>query len=140
METLGRLCFLAAAVVVCCTSSVETRARSVSDTWLALVDRGDHDEAWQLTAMPVRLKVGRQRWEATVRDARNHGAVQSRKFLDVGFDTEPFKMPPGDYIVVRYETEFANENAVEVVVLVSDSSGAWKVAAYFVSTRADGRR
>lgn len=128
---------MAAVLVAGCTPTVETRARSVSASWLALLDRGDFDEAWEFTARRIRSDIGRQRWDETVRNARNYGAIETRSFLGAELAEAPLELPPGDYIVVRYETRFAENNAVEVVILSRDSKEVWTVAGYYVAVRAD---
>ena len=110
------------------------KATKAADAWLKLVDEGKYRESWEQAPTAFRNHVSPDKWEAKVRGTREPlGAVISRTFKSGEFRTDLPGAPPGEYVVVEYDTSFANKkDAVETVTPMRNSEGAWHVAGYFI--------
>jgi hypothetical protein len=61
------------------------------------------------------------------------GAVKSRSLKSAAFSHNPPGAPAGDYVMLQYDTQFANKGkAVETVVPMRTPDGSWKVSGYFI--------
>ena len=110
--------------------TADPAAQGAAEPWLALVDSGRYAESWKQSASLFRAKITAAQWEEAVRSARDPlGALVSRKLVSSQFTRTLPGVPDGEYVVLRYETEFANKkNAVETVTPMKDSDGRWRVA------------
>ena len=61
------------------------------------------------------------------------GAVKSRILKSATFARDPGGAPPGRYVIIVYDTRFANHagGAIENVTPMRDSDGSWKVSGYY---------
>lgn len=116
-----------------CAPGVQSSSRSAAESWLALLDANDFEAAWASWRREDSSGSARNDLEATVRHARNLGAVESRRFLETTPFTDAPGFPPGSYLSVRFETRFAGGRALENVVLRRDSERAWVVTGYLVT-------
>lgn len=114
--------------------SADPAASRAAEPWLALVDSGRYAESWKQAASLFRSKITAAQWEEAVRSAREPlGAVVSRNLVSAQYTRTLPGAPDGEYVVLRYETEFANKKkAVETVTPMKDSDGAWRIAGYFI--------
>ena len=67
-------------------------------------------------------------------DARKPlGAVKGRKLKSATFSTSIPQAPPGEYVIVQYDTVFDGpQGAVETATVMHEKDGSWKVAGYFI--------
>ena len=102
--------------------------------WLALADGGQWDACWDALAPVVRQTIPKDDFVASVSAVRNqYGAVKARRPRTVTFTHSLPGTPPGDYVVLQYDTDFANgAHAVETVTPMRTAEGAWKVSGYYV--------
>jgi hypothetical protein len=57
----------------------------------------------------------------------------SRKVISARYATSLPGAPDGEYVVIRYETEFTNgKEAVETVTPCLEKDGSWKVSGYYI--------
>lgn len=101
--------------------------------WLALVDAGNWEESWQEAGAFFRQSVTAAEWAAQIRPVREPiGAVQSRELANQQIAESLPGAPAGTYLVMQFDTDFANKpDSVETVVMV-DEGGEWGVVGYFV--------
>ncbi len=111
-----------------------TGAVEAASAWLTLVDSGEYGESWDEAAELFRAAMGRDRWVTTLGNVRGPlGAVLTRTVGSAEFTTELPGAPPGAYVVIQFETSFANfPNAVETVTPMRDPDGSWRVSGYFI--------
>ena len=111
-----------------------TAAVEAASAWLTLVDRGAYAKSWDEAAELFRGAMGRDRWVTTLGNVRAPlGTVLTRTVGSAEFTTELPGAPPGAYVVIQFETSFANlPNAVETVTPMRDPDGNWRVAGYFI--------
>ncbi len=61
------------------------------------------------------------------------GAVVSRQLKSAEPMTQMPGAPDGQYILMQFETSFANKSsAIETVSFVKEKDGSWKSAGYFI--------
>ena len=104
------------------------------EVWLALVDDGQYNKAWENGAKILQGIVAEKDWVGLATTKRPPlGKVVSRKMQDAKPATTFPGAPEGQYVVVRYTTEFEHKkNALETVTAALDPSGQWKVCGYYV--------
>jgi Protein of unknown function (DUF4019) len=111
----------------------ELAARAAAEKWLAIVDAGDYGKAWDQCAKAFRKNVTRERWVESLPKTRGAlGAVKSRTVEVSSFKSSLPGMPEGDYVTVRFSTNFEKKaDAQEIVTLVFED-GAWRPLGYGV--------
>ncbi|MGO4477131.1 DUF4019 domain-containing protein [Massilia sp. 2TAF26] len=109
-------------------------AVDAADRWLALADAGDGAATWDQAASSFQAAVSKPAWSDTLKKARQpFGAAKSRKLLSSEFKNSLPGAPPGEYVLIQYETQFEQRrNAIETVVPMRERDGSWKVSGYFV--------
>jgi hypothetical protein len=124
----------------------EDAAQAAAETWLRLVDGGNYPASWDQAARQLKGAVKQGEWAQMAETARSPlGNVVSRKLKSREYTEKPpttrtiggrvytWGGGPGRYVVLRYETVFANKAAAEeTVVPMADPDGAWRVSAYDV--------
>jgi Protein of unknown function (DUF4019) len=101
--------------------------------FLSYLDAGRFADSYAYTSGLLRAKAGQPTFVQDLqRDRSPLGAKQSRKLLDSTYSTSLQGQPVGQYVVLQYNSDFANKKqAVETVVL-SFENGYWRVAGWFV--------
>ena len=112
----------------------EAVAQGEALLWLSLVDSNKYDESWQEMSPAFKKLVNKRKWKSTVTDIRKPlGKVASRKPKSAEYTKELPGAPEGEYVVVQFDTEFANNKAaVETVTPMKDKGGQWRVSGYFI--------
>ncbi len=112
----------------------ERQAVAAAEQWLALVDDGAYMKSWETTAQYFRDAVTAAQWRQALTGARKPlGKVVARTVKSKQYATSLPGAPDGQYVVVQFETSFANKkSAVETVTPMIDADGTWRVAGYFV--------
>ncbi len=101
--------------------------------WLALVDGLQYQASWDRAATLFRQQVSPQQWRQAMAAARTPmGALHSRKLLRAAYKTSLPGAPDGEYVVLQFQTSFANKkSAIETVTPMLDG-GSWRVSGYYV--------
>src|SRR5262245_58128959 len=112
----------------------EEAARKAAVNWLLVVDGGRYGESWDEAAEFFRKAMTRTQWVEALQKARAPlGKVRSRKLRSARFMTSVPGAPPGEYVVIEYETDFEHRSGgVERVTPMKDPYRAWRVAGYFI--------
>jgi hypothetical protein len=110
------------------------QARMASSAWLALVDAGKYSDSWAQAAGLFKSAVNEPSWTTAVQRARAPlGALKSRVIQSSTFTHTLPGAPDGDYVVIKYATQFENKaGAVETVTPLREKDGSWHVSGYFV--------
>jgi hypothetical protein len=114
----------------------KTDAELAARSWLAQMDAGAYDEAWQQAAGHI-LQRTKAAWTEWMQERRGTlGAPLLRTTMCVRSTTAQGTEPKGDYIEIEYDTDFAGLSHVfEYVKTVRGSNGSWTVCWYFVRQR-----
>ena len=110
------------------------KASEAAQQWLSLADAGRYAATYRAAAPAFRASVTQPAWEAAVQGVRKPlGEVKRRTLKSSTFQQVLPGAPPGQYVVIVYDTEFAGQPAaLETVVPMRDADGSWKVSGYFV--------
>ncbi len=110
--------------------SATSSARQAAESWLVLVDQGKYDESWNDSAKSFQSGVDRQKWHQMVGAVRGPlGALGSRTLKSADYKTSSPGAPDGKYVVIQYDTSFANKAAgIETITPALDSDGKWRVS------------
>jgi len=145
MTALSRIAFLASFPAVLLAASlagqtpVDTAATlrtadTAAHTWLALVDRGEIARSWDEGALVLQLGVTKTKWEQLVRSARApFEPFGARHQIMARYTTDPPNAPPGQYVLLQYQTDVSGgRQVVETVVPTLDGKRGWRVSGYYV--------
>lgn len=111
----------------------ELAARGAAEKWLAILDAGDYGKAWDQTAKAFRDKVKREQWVESLPKTRGAlGAAKSRTVEVSSFKPSLPGMPDGDYVTVRFSTNFEKKNDAQELVTLVYEDGAWRPLGYGV--------
>ena len=116
-------------------SSVENQpAVSAAQTWLALIDAGNYSESWKQASAFFQGAVTEAVWENSMTTFRKPlGELVSRQLKSAQPMTELPGAADGQYVVMQFETSFANKkSAIETVTFALEKDGQWKSAGYFI--------
>jgi len=110
-------------------------SQAATNSWLALVDQGKYGESWDAASKTMQWTIKRDEWIKNLDGVRKPlGAVKSREILDVRTATNPQGLPQGEYMIFVYNTSFANKDkAYELVTLIQENDGSWRVLTYQVT-------
>jgi hypothetical protein len=106
-------------------------AMHAADAWLAYVDTGRYGQSWDETAAFFREAMPKVQWETTLAAARDAlGVTIARKVRSANYTRVLPGAPEGEYVVIQYDTRFANRLSVETITPMREKDGTWKVAGY----------
>lgn len=120
-------------VAVAQNESKEQVAAASAEVWLGLIDKRDYAESWKQAASYFRNNVTEQKWEQAMKGAREPlGKLVSRKLKADVYKTSLPGAPDGEYVVMQFDTSFANKkDGVETVTTILEE-GKWKAVGYFI--------
>jgi hypothetical protein len=110
------------------------QAKKAAEEWLKLVDDGKYRESREQAATFFKDRVSAETWEQMAGAARKRlGAMVSRSFKRAKYSTSLPGAPDGQYVVLQYDTSFANKKAaVETITPMLDHDGQWRVSGYYI--------
>jgi len=109
-------------------------AEAAAESWLKFVDSGDYSQSWVEASSLFKAAVTEKEGEQKVKAARSPlGALFDRKLKSAQYKTELPGAPDGQYVVIQYDSSFANKkSAVETVTPMLDKDGQWRMSGYFI--------
>ncbi|MEM9227012.1 MAG: DUF4019 domain-containing protein [Verrucomicrobiota bacterium] len=114
----------------------ELVARKAADQWLKLVDRGWYAESWEETVTLFREAISQDDWVKAMDQVRKPLGKAEKRTLKALFYTQSLPdAPPGSYVVVQYETQFADrtEPALETLVpMYEEATQSWRISGYYI--------
>jgi len=102
---------------------------------LAVLAAASHASAQAGASAGFRGAVGRDAWAKQAAAVRGPlGKVNARKAVEVTTQKNPPGAPPGDYVIVAFETDFADSapRRRETVSTIREPDGNWRVIGYFI--------
>ena len=110
------------------------QATKAAESWLKLLDDGDYMACYQQASQIVKDHLSQdafvQQFSAT---RKILGAVVSRNLKVAQYATSLPGAPDGQYVVIEYDTSFANKkSATETVTPMLDKDGQWRVSGYYI--------
>lgn len=112
----------------------ERAAVSAAQAWLAAIDAGKYSESWSEAEPNFRSAVSQTEWVLDLTAARAPlGALRSRTLKSVQSCKSLPGAPDGDYVVMQFNTSFANKvSAIETVTFARTKDGKWEASGYFI--------
>jgi len=116
------------------TAATLRTADTAAHTWLALVDKGELAKSWDEGALVLQLGVTETKWEQLVRSARApFEPFGARHQIMARYATDPPNTPPGQYVLLQYQTDVSGgRHVVETVTPTFDGKRGWRVSGYYV--------
>ena len=128
------LSFSVYGIAVHAEDNFEKGASAAAETWLGQVDAGDYAGSWREASTYVQGAITEQAWVASLTRVRPPlGQRLSRQLKQVQHTQSVPGAPDGDYVVMQFDTRFANKHAaVETVTFLQEKKGEWKAAGYYI--------
>lgn len=130
----GLILFLLVAFNLSAFEATDQKSIDAAKTWLTLVDKGEYAKSWENGSLTFKMTISETHWQSLMKAIREPlGKVESREVIEQRPSKDPKGLPKGDYMVIFFRTKFSKkEDAHELVTLVLESSGNWKVLTYQV--------
>ena len=101
--------------------------------WLTLIDQGRYGASWEAAAPMFQEAMSRHRWETTLPGARDPlGQPVTRKMRQADFTTTVPNAPPGEYVVIQFDTRFEKRPATTEIVTPMKVGDRWLVSGYII--------
>ncbi|MGH8023801.1 MAG: DUF4019 domain-containing protein [Limisphaerales bacterium] len=115
-------------------SAAEQAASAAAQKWLTEIDNGQYGQSWQDAASSFQGAITKQKWVSALTGVRKPlGDLESRKLAAARYTTQLPGAPDGQYVVMQFDTSFADKNsAVETVTFELEKDGQWKASGYFI--------
>ena len=115
-------------------SEKEKAAVTAAEKWLGLIDEGKYGESWKEAAEYFKNAVKLEQWVENMQAIRKPlGKLVSRKVKSTSYQTAMPGAPDGEYVIIQFETSFANKkSAIETVTPMMDKDGQWRASGYFI--------
>ncbi|MGH7942072.1 MAG: DUF4019 domain-containing protein [Limisphaerales bacterium] len=115
-------------------ADAEKAATAAAQKWLAEIDNGQYTQSWQDASAAFQGAVSREKWESALDAVRKPlGNLESRHLESAQYTTRLPGAPAGTYVVMQFDTSFANKkSAVETVTFSLESDGNWKASGYYI--------
>ncbi len=111
----------------------ELAAQASAEKWLGLIDDGAYSKAWEQCAQLFRERVTREQWVSSLPTTRApFGAVKSRKVDAAAFKPYLPGAPDGEYVTVRFLTNFEKKESAEELVTLAFEDGLWRPTGYSI--------
>jgi Protein of unknown function (DUF4019) len=112
----------------------EQAGSAAAEKWLVLVDGGHYGESWNGASSAFKRAVSKEQWEDLLKaNRRPLGELKSRAQKSATYTTSLPGAPDGEYVVLVFDSSFANKKAaVETVTMSLDKNGEWRSAGYFI--------
>src|SRR5256885_1860408 len=115
------------------TAATVRTADTAAPPGLALVDKGEITKSWDEAATVFQLPVTVTKWERDLRSARTpFEPFGARHQIMARYTTDPPNTPPGQYVLLQYQTDVSGGRQVaETVVPTLDGKRGWRVSGYY---------
>ncbi len=109
-------------------------ARESADRWLSLIDSASFNASWMEASSAFKGGITRDSWQSIWSAVRAPlGPFQSRTFKKGEYRVHIPEDPKEDkWILIEYDSVFANRSVVEVITAKQEKDGQWRVAGYDV--------
>jgi serine/threonine protein kinase len=132
LETNGQ--WRAVAYLIAPRSVTNNAAVEPAQAWLRDIDNGNYAQSWTNAAAFFQSAVTPEKLAEALQQVRKPlGSLISRKVKSAQETTSLPGVPDGRYIVMQFETAFANKkSAIETVTFMLEKDGQWRPAGYFI--------
>ena len=125
------LLFASITTTVGCGSGDEDAAVEVATQWLKLLDLGSVGESWEQSAGVFRNNLSIEDFKKSIQVSRGPlGRLRSRKLRTAQAAHSVPNAPRGRYVVMQFDSVFANHPAIVETVTAKFEGGGWRVLGY----------
>ena len=115
------------------TEAKQEAAARVAAEWLKLIDSADYGKAWEECAPLFREKVTRPQWlDGVPKNRAEYGQFRSRKLSGAAYRKSLPGAPDGDYVTVRFISDYEKNPAADEIVTLTYQGGAWRPLGYLL--------
>jgi len=102
--------------------------------WLKLSDANDTKATYDAAAKRFHDTMPLEQWSAASKQARDQfGPVQTRTLLTAQPPKPGADVPPGEFIILIFRTEFAKrKTGTETMTMEREGDGKWRVVGYLM--------
>jgi len=120
--------------LVLADEAAENPATASAQSWLAQIDSGNYAKSWKEASAYFQGALTEKGGVDALNGARKPlGKLLSRKLTKVQNAQSLPGAPDGNYVVMQFDTSFANKkSAVETVTFMQEKDGKWKAAGYYI--------
>ena len=114
--------------------AAEKAAMAAAPAWLSQIDAGSYTNSWRDASAYFKGAVSEKGFQDALAGARKPlGKLLSRKLTKAQNATSLPGAPDGNYVVMQFDTSFANKKqAVETVTFMQEKDGKWRAAGYYI--------
>lgn len=111
----------------------EQAAAKAAAEWLKLIDAGQYEKSWDEAASLFRQKVPRSEWASGLpKNRAEYGKFNTRRFDGTQFRRSMPGAPDGDYVAVRFISDFEKNGAADEIVMMMLDNGSWRPIGYLL--------
>lgn len=110
------------------------KATEAAELWLSLTDVQQYGASYKGAASAFQKAITQSDWEQALQTTRKPlGSLKTRILKSATFKKDLPGAPPGEYVIIVYDSVFANmPTVIETVTPMREVDGAWKVSGYFI--------
>ena len=127
--------FMALVIGLASPSAFAQDASKPGDDFIKLLDAKQYAQSWDVASDYFKQGVSRSEWEKQVRQVREPlGHVVARSMKKSEPQKNPPGAPPGDYLLLTFDTKFADSepSRTETLPLIKGADGQWRAVGYFI--------
>jgi hypothetical protein len=111
-----------------------SEAHAAALDWLKLADANDAKSTYDIAAKRFKETTPQEKWAEAMAQARERfGPIETRTLLTAQPPKPGPDVPPGDFLVVVFRTEYAKrKTGTETLTLERESDGKWRVVGYLM--------
>jgi hypothetical protein len=112
----------------------QTAAVTAAQKWLAGIDGVNYAQSWLDASEYFQGAITQDKWVAALQSVRKPlGELKIRTVDSAVTETQLPGTPDGKYVVMQFDTAFANKNsATETVTFSLEADGTWKACGYYI--------
>jgi hypothetical protein len=114
-------------------SEGQDEARSAALQWLAHMDAGEYDRAWEEAAELFKSELAPEVWQTAATNVRSPlGALVARSYRSARHTTRVPGFPQAEYFVIVYFSRFEGRPDAEETVTMMNDDGDWRAVNYYI--------
>lgn len=114
-----------------CGSGDEDAAIEVATQWLELLDAGEVAKSWEQSSVVFRNNLSIDEFKKSIQDSRGPlGKLMSRQVRNAQAAHSLPNAPRGRYVIVQFDSVFANHPAMVETVTTKFEGSGWRVLGY----------
>jgi len=106
---------------------------AAAQNWLKLVDERQYQASWEASGAVFHASVSGAQWASMAQGVREPLGAEVSRIPASATQTNTLPgMPAGQYVVMLFNTKFAEKSGVVETLTLTRENGAWRVIGYFI--------